>query len=86
MFYRRNFRINQTMPKRMPPSTSRTKLAISMTDYEAFSLGDNVAATPGKVVFQNDLMQLLQYTPTTTEVYRTPLVICPPWIRATPCS
>jgi polyhydroxyalkanoate synthase len=59
----------------------RGKLSIRMTDYDAFQLGDNVAATPGKVVFQNDLMQLLQYTPTTTEVHRTPLVICPPWIN-----
>jgi polyhydroxyalkanoate synthase len=52
-----------------------------MTDYDAFRLGDNVAASPGKVVFQNDLMQLLQYTPTTAEVHRAPLVICPPWIN-----
>jgi len=59
----------------------RGKLAIRMTDYDAFSLGHNVAATPGKVVFQNDLMQLLQYMPTTAEVHRAPLVICPPWIN-----
>jgi polyhydroxyalkanoate synthase len=59
----------------------RGKLSIRMTDYDAFRLGDNVAATPGKVVFQNDLMQLLQYTPTTAEAHRAPLVICPPWIN-----
>jgi polyhydroxyalkanoate synthase len=59
----------------------RGKLSIRMTDYDAFRLGDNVAASPGKVVFQNDLMQLLQYTPTTAEVHRAPLVICPPWIN-----
>jgi polyhydroxyalkanoate synthase subunit PhaC len=57
------------------------KLAISMTDNTAFTMGENVATTPGKVVYQNDLMQLLQYTPTTTQVARTPLVITPPWIN-----
>ena len=57
------------------------QLAISMTDYKAFKLGENVATTPGKVVFQNDLMQLIQYTPSTAEVWRTPLLIVPPWIN-----
>ena len=57
------------------------KLAISMTDPKAFKMGENVASTPGKVVFQNDLMQLIQYQPTTREVYKTPLLIVPPWIN-----
>ncbi len=57
------------------------KLAISMTDYEAFELGVNVATTPGKVVYQNDLMQLIQYEPSTPQVDRTPLLIVPPWIN-----
>jgi polyhydroxyalkanoate synthase len=57
------------------------KLAISMTDPKAFKMGQNVASTPGKVVFQNDLMQLIQYQPTTSEVYKTPLLIVPPWIN-----
>lgn len=57
------------------------KLAISMTDYEAFKLGENVATTPGKVIYQNDLMQLLQFEPTTPQVDRAPLLIVPPWIN-----
>ena len=57
------------------------QLAISMTDTKAFKMGENVATTPGKVVFQNDLMQLIQYQPTTSEVYKTPLLIVPPWIN-----
>src|SRR5258705_629365 len=57
------------------------KLAISMTDPKAFKMGENVAITPGKVVFQNDLMQLIQYQPTTSEVCKTPLLIVPPWIN-----
>jgi polyhydroxyalkanoate synthase subunit PhaC len=57
------------------------KLAISMTDYEAFELGVNVATTPGRVVYQNDLMQLIQYEPATPQVDRTPLLIVPPWIN-----
>jgi len=57
------------------------QLRIKMTDAKAFKVGANVATTPGKVVFQNELMQLLQYAPTTSEVYRRPLVIIPPWIN-----
>ena len=52
-----------------------------MTDEKAFQLGKNVATTPGKVVFQTELMQLLQYQPATPEVYRRPLLIIPPWIN-----
>src|SRR2546421_7009542 len=57
------------------------QLRISMTDENAFKVGKNVATTPGKVVFQNDLMQLIQYQPMTAEVYKRPLVIIPPWIN-----
>jgi polyhydroxyalkanoate synthase len=57
------------------------ELRISMTDESAFQLGRNVATSPGKVVFQNDLMQLIQYQPATAQAYRRPLVIVPPWIN-----
>ncbi|MGH6904832.1 MAG: PHA/PHB synthase family protein, partial [Geminicoccaceae bacterium] len=57
------------------------RLAIRMTDLEAFELGKDLALTPGKVVFQNDLLQLIQYAPSTEEVYRRPLLIIPPWIN-----
>lgn len=52
-----------------------------MTDETAFEVGRDVAATPGKVVFENRLFQLIQYTATTETVFATPLVIFPPWIN-----
>ncbi len=57
------------------------KLMIKMTDLDAFKVGENIAVTPGKVVFQNDLLQLIQYEPTTPTVKRRPLLIIPPWIN-----
>jgi len=60
---------------------STSSLKINQTDLAAFQVGTNLAITPGKVVFQNEIIQLIQYTPTTPDVYRTPLVITPPWIN-----
>jgi polyhydroxyalkanoate synthase len=57
------------------------QLRISMTDETAFTLGQNIAVSPGKVVFQNDLMQLIQYAPSTEKVFKRPLLIVPPWIN-----
>jgi polyhydroxyalkanoate synthase len=56
-------------------------LRISMSDYRAFEIGKNIATTPGKVVYQNDLMQLIQYTPKTETVRKTPFLVIPPWIN-----
>jgi len=57
------------------------QLAISQTDLTQFEVGRNVAVTPGKVVFQNELLQLIQFEPTTEEVFERPLLIFPPWIN-----
>ena len=57
------------------------QLKISMTDAKAFELGVNIATTPGKVVFQNELMQLIQYEPSTKKTWKRPLLIIPPWIN-----
>jgi polyhydroxyalkanoate synthase len=54
---------------------------ISMTDPKAFKVGVNVATTPGKVVFQTELMQLIQYQPTTETVFKQTLLVIPPWIN-----
>ena len=57
------------------------KLDIKMTYMDAFEVGENIAVTPGKVIWQTDLMQLIQYEPTTKDVYKRPLLIVPPWIN-----
>jgi polyhydroxyalkanoate synthase len=59
----------------------RGKLHIKMTDTDAFRIGENIAVSPGKVVYQNDLMQLIQYAPATEKVCKRPLLIVPPWIN-----
>ena len=56
-------------------------LSVSMSNHDAFELGTNIATTPGKVVFENDLIQLLQYTPQTDTVFRTPILITPAFIN-----
>lgn len=58
-----------------------SKGQITHVDAEAFELGRNIAATPGKVIHETPLYQLIQYTPTTDRVLETPLVIFPPWIN-----
>ncbi len=59
----------------------RGKLSIRMTDQDAFKLGENIGVSPGKIVFQNELMQLIQYSPATDQALRRPLLILPPWIN-----
>lgn len=56
-------------------------LNVSMTDMDAFKIGRNVATTEGKVVYQTDMMQLIQYSPTTAKVQKRPLLVIPPFIN-----
>lgn len=54
---------------------------LTHTDPNAFRVGENIAVTPGKVIHETPLYQLIQYTPTTEKVLKTPLIIFPPWIN-----
>jgi polyhydroxyalkanoate synthase len=57
------------------------KLLIRQTDMDAFEVGRNTAVSPGAVIFENDLIQLIQYAPATEKVFAKPLLIIPPWIN-----
>jgi polyhydroxyalkanoate synthase subunit PhaC len=56
-------------------------LRIRQSDATMFAVGRNLAVTPGKVIFQNEIMQLIQYAPSTERTLKTPLLIVPPWIN-----
>ena len=57
------------------------ELKITMTDMDAFEVGKDVAASPGQVIFRNDMMELIQYAPSTETVHTQPLLMVPPWIN-----
>ncbi|USD67575.1 class I poly(R)-hydroxyalkanoic acid synthase [Vibrio sp. SCSIO 43136] len=60
---------------------SADTLNIRMTDKTKFALGENIAATPGKVVFKNEMFELIQYKPTTEQVYKRPMLVVPPFVN-----
>lgn len=60
---------------------SADSLKITMTDDQAFQLGENIATTPGKVVYRGELFELIQYTPVTEKVSETPVLIIPPFVN-----
>ncbi len=57
------------------------EMVVRLCDEKAFELGENVAVTPGKVVYRNHMLELIQYTPSTEKVHKTPVVMFPPWIN-----
>jgi polyhydroxyalkanoate synthase len=61
--------------------SGRGRLALTQTDMEGFEVGKDLATAPGKVVFENEVMELIQYSPSTETVKQRPLLIAPPWIN-----
>jgi polyhydroxyalkanoate synthase len=61
--------------------SGKTILNLPKSDHKAFELGRNIAATPGKVIFRNDLIELIQYEPIHAQSYKTPLLLMPAWIN-----
>lgn len=61
--------------------TNDGELNVTLSDPSAFEVGGNIATTPGSVVYQNRMFQLVHYTPTTEKTFKTPLLIVPPWIN-----
>ena len=60
---------------------NKGEMIVRLADESAFELGENIATTPGKVVFRNRMFELIQFTPTTEKVHATPLIVFPPWIN-----
>jgi len=60
---------------------SNGELLVSLSDQNAFQVGGNIGTAEGSAVFQNEILELIQYAPTTESVHKTPLVIFPPWIN-----
>lgn len=58
-----------------------SRLVIKMSDMKAFEIGRNIATTPGKVIYRNDMMELIQFSPQTAKVRAIPLLMIPPWIN-----
>ena len=60
---------------------NKGEMVVRLADEKAFELGKNIATTPGKIVYRNRMMELVQYEATTEQVYKTPVIIYPPWIN-----
>lgn len=61
--------------------TNKGELLVTLADRNAFTVGENIGATPGHVVYRNELFELIQYSPTTETVHEVPILVFPPWIN-----